>query len=64
LPIVTAAVHIAFAFPMITKLFKLFYMTNIALFAWCTLGALLMFAAIYAAIYALTARAYYQIVKA
>lgn len=63
LPIVTAAVHICFAFPMITKLFKLFYMTNIALFAWCVLGALLMFAAIYAAIYALTAKAYYRIVK-
>ncbi len=63
LPILAAAVHISFAFPMITKLFKLFYMTNIALFAWCVLGALLMFAAIYAAIYALTAKAYYRIVK-
>ncbi|HPD88869.1 MAG TPA: ABC transporter permease [Oscillospiraceae bacterium] len=63
LPILAAAVHISFAFPMITKLFKLFYMTNIALFAWCTLGALLVFAAIYAMIYALTAKVYYQIVK-
>jgi hypothetical protein len=63
LPILAAAVHISFAFPMITKLFKLFYMTNIALFAWCTLGALLVFAAIYAMIYAMTAKVYYQIVK-
>ncbi len=63
LPIVTAAIHIAFAFKLITKLLALLNLTNVVLFAWCTLGTLLVFALFYAVIYGLTARVYYRIVS-
>jgi putative ABC transport system permease protein len=63
LPLTMASVHIAAAFPMITRLLTLFNLNNVGLFAWCTLGTVLVFALIYGLVYALTARAYYQIVK-
>lgn len=63
LPLAMAALHITAAFPMISRLLLVFSLTNVALFAWCTLGTFLAFALIYAFVYALTARAYYQIVK-
>ncbi len=63
LPIVTAAVHIAFAFKVITKLLALLGLTNVVLFAWCTLGTLLVFAVFYAIIYVMTAKVYYKIVR-
>lgn len=62
LPLVMAGVHIAFAFRMITRLLTLFGLYNVRLFALCCSGAFLVFALAYAAIYALTARAYYRIV--
>lgn len=64
LPIAAAAVHIAAAFHMITKMLALFSLTNVRLFALCTLGTLAAFVLIYALVYALTARAYYRIVRA
>jgi putative ABC transport system permease protein len=63
LPIVTAAVHIVFAFPVITKLLILLNLTNVALFAWCTASTLLVFALFYGIIYAMTAKVYYKIVS-
>lgn len=63
LPIVTAAIHIAFAFKLITKLLALLNLTNVVLFAWCTFGTLLVFALFYAIIYGLTAKVYYKIVS-
>lgn len=63
LPIVTAAIHIAFAFKVITKLLALLGLTNVVLFAWCTLGTLLVFAVFYAIIYVMTAKVYYKIVR-
>ncbi|MCM1148705.1 MAG: FtsX-like permease family protein [Butyricicoccus sp.] len=62
LPLAAAGVHIAFAFRMITRLLTLFGLYNVGLFALCCLGAFLVFALVYLAIYALTARAYYRIV--
>ncbi len=64
LPLFAAGVHIAFAFNMITRLLTIFSLNNVGLFALCCLGTFLVFAAIYAAIYGWTAKAYYQIVKA
>lgn len=64
LPLFAAALHIAFAFNMITRMLAIFSLTNIGLFALCCLGTFLAFAIIYAAIYGWTAKAYYQIVKA
>lgn len=63
LPLLTAVIHIAFAFKVITKLLVLFNLTDVGLFALCTGATILIFAAIYAIIYRLTAREYYKIVS-
>lgn len=63
LPLVMAAVHILFAFPMIVRMFSTLTMTNVNLFALTTAAALAIFALFYAAVYALTARTYYRIVS-
>jgi putative ABC transport system permease protein len=62
LPLLTAGIHIAFAFRLITRMLQLFYLQNVGLFATCTIVTLLLFAAVYVLIYALTARTYYKIV--
>ena len=63
LPIVVAAIHIAFDFNMVEKLLTLFYLHNTALTALCTLGTLLVFFLVYGVVYLLTARTYYKIVE-
>ncbi|MFA7672537.1 MAG: ABC transporter permease [Clostridia bacterium] len=63
LPLVTALVHITFAFPMISKLLQVLNLTNISLFVYCTLGTAFIFAIMYTIVYSLTARAYYRIVE-
>lgn len=62
LPLVVACVHIAFAFPFITRILAVFNLTNVSLFALCTLGCIAMFGVFYAVMYGLTARVYYRIV--
>ena len=62
LPLVMAGIHILAAFKMITRLLLIFSMTNVPLFALCTAGTFLVFAVIYALVYAVTAREYYKIV--
>lgn len=62
LPLIAAGVHVAFAFPLIAALFKILALTNVTLFLYCTLGCYAAFAALYAVVYALTARTYYKIV--
>ena len=61
-PLIMAGIHILAAFKMITKLLLVFSMTNVPLFALCTLGTFLVFAVIYALVYMVTAREYYKIV--
>lgn len=63
LPLVTAGVHIAFAFPLIVQLLSAMNLTNVPLFAWCTFGTLLVFALLYALVFGMTSKVYYQIVK-
>lgn len=63
LPLVTAVIHIAFAFKVITKLLTLLNLTNVKLFAICTAGTILIFAVFYTIVYWLTARVYYKIVS-
>ena len=63
LPILVAAVHIAFDFNMVEKLLTLFYLHDTALTALCTLGTLLVFFLVYGVVYLLTARTYYKIVE-
>lgn len=61
-PLVMAGLHIAAAFKMITRLLLVFAMTNVGLFAVCTVVTFLIFAGIYALVYMVTAREYYKIV--
>ena len=63
LPLVTAAVHICFAFPMIARLLALLNLRNVGLFAASTAAAVLVFAVFYGVIYGVTSKKYYEIVK-
>lgn len=63
LPLITAIIHVGFAFPMITKILKVLNITNVNLFMWLTLATILVFVGIYGIVFNLTARAYYKIVK-
>jgi len=63
LPLVTAVIHIAFAFKVITKLLEVFNLANVQLYAGCTAVTILVFAVFYVIVYALTARTYYHIVS-
>ncbi len=62
LPLLTAWIHIAFAFPMISRLLATLNMYNVKLFGCCTAAFAVIFALVYAAIYGITARVYYKIV--
>lgn len=62
IPLVVATIHVIAAFPMITKLLAVLQLTNVSLFFACTCGTIIVFAFIYAAVYAVTARTYYKIV--
>lgn len=62
LPLVTAGVHVIFAYPILTKLMKVMLLDNAWLFAkWCVI-VYVAFALVYALIYKLTAKTYYKIV--
>lgn len=63
LPLLFTVIHIAFAFPMITKLLAVLNLKNVSLFMLCTLLTILVFAVIYAVVFSLTARVYYKIVE-
>lgn len=62
LPLLTAGIHIVFAFPMIRHILAAFGMTDIDLFVKCTLATFAVFAFLYVLVYLATARAYYDIV--
>lgn len=63
LPLGMAAVHIAFAFPLITQLLAVLNLTNVKLYALCTLGSILVFGLFYGIVYGMTSKVYYRIVK-
>lgn len=62
-PLLMAAVHMSFAFPMISRLLTLFSLNNVPLFLLCSLITFLVFGLAYVAVYLVTARKYYQIVR-
>ncbi len=64
LPLVFAGIHLIFAFPFIWRLITLFGFTNMPLMIGVTVIAFVAFGIIYAAIYKITAGAYYNIVVA
>lgn len=63
LPLVTAVVHLAFAFSMIRKLLSVLSLTNVGLFIACTLITTGIYILLYGIVYRLTAKIYYRIVE-
>lgn len=63
LPLITAVIHLAFAFPIVSKLLSMLMLSDIQLFIYCTLGCIGVFTIVYILIYSVTARSYYSIVK-
>ena len=63
LPLITAGLHLAFAFPMLHKLLMLFNMRNVQLLMLTTLISYLVFALFYLLVYRITSNAYYDIVS-
>ncbi len=63
LPLVTAGLHTGFAFPIINRVLTLFNLRGTDFYLWCVLVTFGVFAALYAVVYALTARTYYRIVS-
>lgn len=64
LPLITAGIHVAAAFPMFNKILILMNMENTEMYAVCTGICFLVFAVMYVVIYSITARTYYRIVSA
>jgi putative ABC transport system permease protein len=63
LPLVVAAIHVAFDFNLVIRLLTLFNVANTKLTALCTLGTLGLFVLAYGVVYLLTSRVYYKIVS-
>ena len=63
LPLVTAAIHTAFAFPIVQKLLAIFNLQNKVLSLMVTLAAIVIFGIFYGVVYKITSNAYYAIVS-
>lgn len=63
LPLIFAAMHLAFAFPIISKLLLAFNLNNVLLFAMTTIISFFVFAIFYMIVYRITSNAYYNIVS-
>ena len=63
LPLLTAALHLGFAFPMVEKLLALFNLRNISLMITVLTVCVLVFGVFYSVIYKVTSNAYYKIVS-
>lgn len=64
LPLIFAGLHLAVAFPILTKLLAMLNMSNVSLYAGCVAIGFGVFAVLYVIIYAMTAKTYYKIVSA
>ncbi len=62
-PLVLAAIHMLFVFPIVRKLLLMFNLSNVYLFAATTGISLFVFAVFYTIVYRLTSGAYYKIVS-
>ncbi len=62
-PLLLAGVHLAFAFPFVEKIIRLFGVMNTPLLIATSVGCFLVFALFYAFVYRATARSYYAIVS-
>ena len=63
LPLGVAAVHLCFAFPLLTRVLKALMLDNVSVFFWCTLITFAAFVVVYVLVYAITARVYYRTVS-
>ena len=63
LPLARAALHMAFAFPMIRRMLLLFRLTNTGLFVATALISFAVLTVVYTLVYKATSNAYYRIVK-
>ena len=63
LPLITAGIHISFAFPVINRLMNLLYFDNIPLFIKVSIACFLIFSVFYAIVYKFTAKIYYKVVN-
>ena len=63
MPLITAGIHLCFAFPIIQKLLMMFSLNNTALFAWTTVISFALFAVLYTIVYKITSNAYFTIVS-
>ena len=64
IPLLGAGVHMAFAFPIIALMLRVFMISDTFLLAAITLGAFAAFALFYVASYLITSKAYYRVVAA
>ena len=63
LPILTAGIHLAFAFPIVRKLLLIFSLTDTVLLVKVTLACYIAFALFYIVIYRLTSYSYFSVVS-
>lgn len=63
LPLITAGIHLFFAYPIVEKILATLNLGNTRLYVYCTLGCVAVFSLMYVAIYGWTAKLYYAIVK-
>ena len=63
MPLITAGIHLMFAFNMIYQMFMAFGMTNKTMFASVMVIVYVIFSIFYFIIYQLTAKVYYKIVS-
>ncbi|MCH5206073.1 MAG: ABC transporter permease [Oscillospiraceae bacterium] len=63
LPLVAAGVHMTFAFPILSRLLRMFGFSNTLMFALVTLGSYAAFAVIYILVYKATSKSYQKIVS-
>ena len=63
LPLGAAAVHLCFAFPLLTRVLKALALDNVSIFFWCTLITFAAFVLVYVLVYLITARVYFRTVS-
>ena len=63
LPLIVAGIHVAFAFPIMSRVLSLLGLINVTLYITCTVICFLVFALMYGIIFAITSRLYYKTVN-
>lgn len=63
LPLIVAGAHLTFAFPLIRRLLAQLGLNDTGLYLMCSAGGFIGFALIYTAVYTITAKTYYKIVR-